>query len=163
MWYLKNLKNCGCFTRAIKKILKIHLGNLLQIAVFYFHHLQFIIRQTLRHLISEFWSHNKRRRWWWWWIVSVVWLIEKRQLALFWVETVVRDPHHRKSAIRGEQGLNLRRNFRLSWIKLSDSNNYYATSLKMVSASLGFPAAKEAMIITLFWHWKPQVFPSINK
>ena len=31
------------------------------------------------------------------WIVFVVWLTDGKRLALFPVETIVRDPHHRES------------------------------------------------------------------
>ena len=51
--------------------------------------------------------------WWWWWIVFGVWLTDKRCLALFPAGTIVRDPHHRESPTRSEQGLNLRR----SWVQ----------------------------------------------
>ena len=47
----------------------------------------------------------------------VVWLTEKRRLALFIAGTIVRDPHHRESPTRRSQRLNLRRacaEFRLS-------------------------------------------------
>ena len=47
--------------------------------------------------------------WWWWWIVFVVWLTDERRLALFSAGTIVRDPHHRESPTRREQGLSLRR------------------------------------------------------
>ena len=36
-------------------------------------------------------------------------LTEERRLALFPAGTIVRDPHHRESPTRREQGLNLRR------------------------------------------------------
>ena len=39
----------------------------------------------------------------------VVWLTNERRLALFPVGTIVKDPHHRESPTRHEQGLNLRR------------------------------------------------------
>ena len=39
----------------------------------------------------------------------VVWLTDKRRLALFPAGTIVRDPHHRESPARREQGLGLRR------------------------------------------------------
>ena len=39
----------------------------------------------------------------------VVWLTDERRLALFPIGTIVRDPHHRESPTRREQGLNLRR------------------------------------------------------
>ena len=39
----------------------------------------------------------------------VVWLTDERSLALFAAGTFVRDPHHRESLIRREQGLTLRR------------------------------------------------------
>ena len=42
-------------------------------------------------------------------MVSVVWLIDGRRLALFPAGTIVKDPHHRESPTRREQGLNLRR------------------------------------------------------
>ena len=38
----------------------------------------------------------------------VVWLTDERRLALFPVEIIFRDPHHRESPTRREQGLNLR-------------------------------------------------------
>ena len=37
----------------------------------------------------------------------VVWLTNKRRLALFPAGTIVRDPHHRESSTSREQGLNL--------------------------------------------------------
>ena len=51
--------------------------------------------------------------WWWWWIVFVVWLTNKRCLALFPAGIIVRDPHHRESLTRRKQGLNLRR----TWVQ----------------------------------------------
>ena len=39
----------------------------------------------------------------------VIWLTDKRYLALFPAGTIVKDPHHRESPTRHEQGLNLRR------------------------------------------------------
>ena len=39
----------------------------------------------------------------------VVWLIEERRLALFPAGTIVRDPQHRKTSTRRDQGLKLRR------------------------------------------------------
>ena len=39
----------------------------------------------------------------------VVWLTDERRLTLFPGDTIVRDPHHRESPTRREQGLNLRR------------------------------------------------------
>ena len=39
----------------------------------------------------------------------VVWLTDERRLAFFPAGTIVRDPHHRESPTRREQGLNLRR------------------------------------------------------
>ena len=47
--------------------------------------------------------------WWWWWIVFVVWLTDKRRLALFPAGTIVRDPHHR-------------------WMKLCSSDKHYTTA-----------------------------------
>ena len=43
----------------------------------------------------------------------VVWLNDKRRLPLFQTKTIVRDPHHRESPTRREQGLNLRR----TWVQ----------------------------------------------
>ena len=51
--------------------------------------------------------------WWWWWIAVVVWLTDKRCLALFPAGTIVRDPHHRESLTCLEQGLNLHR----TWVQ----------------------------------------------
>ena len=42
--------------------------------------------------------------------VFAVWLTEDKRLVLFPARTIVRDPHHLKSATRHEQDLNLRRN-----------------------------------------------------
>ena len=42
-------------------------------------------------------------------ICFVVWLTGERRLALFPAGTIIRDPPHRESSIRREQGLNLRR------------------------------------------------------
>ena len=39
-----------------------------------------------------------------------VWLTNKRRLALFPAGTIVRDPNHRESPTRREQGLNEQRN-----------------------------------------------------
>ena len=36
-------------------------------------------------------------KWWWWWIAVVVWLTDKRCLALFPAGTIIRDPHHHES------------------------------------------------------------------
>ena len=38
-----------------------------------------------------------------------VWLTDERPLALFPAGTIARDPHHRESPARHEQGLSLRR------------------------------------------------------
>ena len=46
---------------------------------------------------------------WWWWIVFVVWLTDKRHLALFPAGTIARDRHHRKSLTCRKQDLNLHR------------------------------------------------------
>ena len=43
----------------------------------------------------------------------VVWLTDKRRLALFPAGTTFRDPHHRKSPTRWEEGLNQRR----TWVQ----------------------------------------------
>ena len=43
----------------------------------------------------------------------VIWLTDKGRLALFPAGTIVRDPHHRESLTRCEQGLNLRR----TWVQ----------------------------------------------
>ena len=46
---------------------------------------------------------------------SCAWLTDEMPLALFPAGTIVRDPHHRESPTRREQGLNLlRTEFRLS-------------------------------------------------
>ena len=51
------------------------------------------------------------------------------RLALFPAGTIVRDPHHRESPTRREQGLSLRRTeFRFSWMKLCSSDNHYTTA-----------------------------------
>ena len=63
--------------------------------------------------------------WWWWWIVFLVWLTGERRLALFAAGTFVRDLHYRESLTRCGQGLNLRRTFRHSWMKLYSSDNHY--------------------------------------
>ena len=42
-----------------------------------------------------------------WWIVFVVWLIDKRRLALFPARTIVRDLQHHESLTCRKQGLNL--------------------------------------------------------
>ena len=39
----------------------------------------------------------------------VAWLTDERRLALFPAGTIVRDPDHRESPTRREQGFNLRR------------------------------------------------------
>ena len=52
-----------------------------------------------------------------------------RRKALFPAGSIVRDPHHRESPTRREQGLNLlRTEFRLSWMKLCSSDNHYTTA-----------------------------------
>ena len=61
---------------------------------------------------------------------------DKRYLALFPAETIVRDPQHRESPTRREQGLNLRRTWvevwtwaqNLSEMKLFSSDNHYTTA-----------------------------------
>ena len=40
----------------------------------------------------------------------VVWLTNEQRLVLFPAGTIIRDPHHRESPTRREQGLNLLRN-----------------------------------------------------
>ena len=40
----------------------------------------------------------------------VVWLTNEQRLVLFPAGTIIRDPHHRESPKRREQGLNLLRN-----------------------------------------------------
>ena len=51
--------------------------------------------------------------WWWWWLAFVVWLTDERHLAIFPAGTIVRDPYHRESPTRREQGFNLRR----TWVQ----------------------------------------------
>ena len=46
---------------------------------------------------------------WRWWIVFAEWLTDERRLVLFPAGIIVRDPHHRESPTRREQGPNLRR------------------------------------------------------
>ena len=43
----------------------------------------------------------------WWGIVFLVSLTDEMQLALFLAGTIVRDPNHRQSPTRREQGLNV--------------------------------------------------------
>ena len=57
--------------------------------------------------------------WWWWWIVFVVWLTDKRRLALSPAGTIVRDPHHLESPTRREQDLNPRRNLSSGFVEWS--------------------------------------------
>ena len=65
------------------------------------------------HLVWDyFYVYFKKRRWWWW-IVFVVWLTDKRRLALFPAGTIVRDPQNCESLTRRKQGLNLRR----TWVQ----------------------------------------------
>ena len=56
--------------------------------------------------------HNSRRLWWWW-IVFVVWLTDKRHLALFPVGNIVIDSHHLEFSTRRDQDLNLCR----TWVQ----------------------------------------------
>ena len=44
----------------------------------------------------------------------VVWLTNEKRLVLFPAGTIVRDPQHRESTTRREQGLNLRR----TWVQV---------------------------------------------
>ena len=60
-----------------------------------------------------------------WWIVFVVWLTDEWRSALFPVGTIVREPHHRESLTRREQGLSMRRS--LSCMELCSSDNHYTT------------------------------------
>ena len=60
-------------------------------------------------LIMDLNDFKDEKSQWWWWIVFVVWLTNERCLALFPTEATVRDPRHRESPTRREQGLNLRR------------------------------------------------------
>ena len=53
---------------------------------------------------------HQNQWWWWWWWFFLIWLTDKRCLALFHAGTIVRDPHHRESATHREQDLNLCRN-----------------------------------------------------
>ena len=66
--------------------------------------------------------------WWWWWIIFVVWLTDERHLAWFPAGTIVRDSYHRKSPIRREQDLNLRRNWVRALLKLCSCDNHYTTA-----------------------------------
>ena len=50
----------------------------------------------------------------WWGIVFLVSLTDEMQLALFPAETIIRDPNHRESPARLEQGLNLR----ITWVHI---------------------------------------------
>ena len=58
---------------------------------------------------------NFLMEWWWWcWIVFMVWFTEEeKRLALFPVETIVRDPHQGTSLARSKQDLSLRR----TWVQ----------------------------------------------
>ena len=59
----------------------------------------------------------------------VVWLTDKRRLAIFPAGTIVKDPHHRESSTHCEQDLNLRKTWdQASLNKLYSSDNYYTTS-----------------------------------
>ena len=78
-------------------------------------------------VVLQRWSFEQV--WWWWWIVFMVWLSDERHLALFPVGTIVRDPHHRESPTRREQGLNLQRTWiQACWMKLCSSDNHYTTA-----------------------------------
>ena len=52
-------------------------------------------------------------------IFFVVWLTNKRHLALFSARTIVRDPHHHKSPTRREQDLNNAQNRSLGFVEWS--------------------------------------------
>ena len=75
----------------------------------------------------------------WWWIVFVLWLTDERRLALFPAGTTARDPDHRESLTRREQGLRTcaEPEFRLSWVKLCSSDNHYTTAPSSVVLVLG--------------------------
>ena len=60
--------------------------------------------KKLQHDIHR--AATKKKKWAWW-IVFMVWLTDERSLVLFPGETIARDPHHRESPTRREQGLNL--------------------------------------------------------
>ena len=65
----------------------------------------------------------------WWWIVFVVWFTNKRCLALFPAGIIVRDPHHRESPTRRKQVWTCAEpEFRLSWMKLCNSDNHHTTA-----------------------------------
>ena len=64
-------------------------------------------------ILDKFWVRRYPTFWFsstWlmnWWVVFVVWLTDKRRLALFPAGTIVRDPHQRESPTIREQDLNL--------------------------------------------------------
>ena len=63
----------------------------------------------------------------------VVWLTDERRLALFPAGTTVRDPHHRESPTRREQGLNLRKTeFRVSSMRLCSIDNHCTTASRFL-------------------------------
>ena len=74
---------------------------------FYHKLTRILTSKSLHNHIWQFVSFMYFFWWWWWWIVFVVWLTDKRRLALFPAGTTVRDPHHHESPTHLEQGLNL--------------------------------------------------------
>ena len=93
-------------------------------------------------------------------MVFVVWLTKERRLALFPARTIVRDPHHRETPTRREQGLNCTEpEFSLSWMKLCSSDNHYTTA-PYVWGLLVWPFMQSA--IPTNWYFVPFFVWSVN-
>ena len=86
---------------------RIYLGTCMSLDRYLFNNLHFFH--------GNFWNWGS----WSWWIVFVVWLTDKRRLALFPAKTIVRDPHHCKALTCQEP------KSRLCWMKLRSSDNHY--------------------------------------
>ena len=101
-------------------------------------------------------SCKQREWWWWWWIIFVVWLTDERRLALFPAGTIVRDPYHRESPTRRDQGLNLPSSGLVEWscavliTTMSESQVLWISSIKYTPTFKGEAFISSVFISTVF-------------
>ena len=101
MTKLKKVRNLRTLRKVRTFFIKVYTNLYFLVAV---------LSKISKIFLQQAWNVNWWWQWWWWWIVFVVWLTDERRLALFSAGPIVRDPHHRESPTRREQGLNLPQN-----------------------------------------------------
>ena len=98
---------------------------------------------------------GSRVLWWWWWIVFVVWLTDKRRLALFPAGTLQPESQRlspsRIPATRRDQDLNLRRNLYLQSLFLQYANDNFLRNT--FRSRLLIPSVFLCVSIILFIFW----------